>query len=434
MKARKIAAVILAVLVLVSCMPVLGEGEIAAEATVQVTSAPVQITPAPSELPADEATEQPAAPMSETAEDEVTPAPETTDEVPATEIPATEVPSTEAPATEVPATEVPSTEAPATEVPATEAPSTEAPATEVPATEAYVYAPVYANIPSDTELFADKELTEALGELTGSEILYVVEKDAEQRLYMAAFDTEETIKTKSVEIAWFTIDAGAVIEWLTEEEAAAAVETMTAYRKANGELVPYISFTYAETEEEPADEAETDESGLIIETLVAVEPETEPAPETTPEVDESGMIVEELAPVEDGLEDVDYTFEETESADGYKEELPAVEDEVIVPAVEDELAEENLVAVETPAEETPVATRSIDVTVSCEQPAGIGSAVTLSMNLTGYEGAAYTMFWQCDKGAGWETVEGANEASYTIVLDEENTQWLWRAGVEVEMN
>ena len=397
MKARKIAAVILAVLLLVSCMPVYGENAVEVVATVQATSAPVQITPAPSMNPIEEATEQPVMPMSVMAEDEVTPAPLMTvavtevpatevpaTEAPATEVPATEVPSTEAPATEVPATEapateVPATEAPATQVPATEAPATQVPATEAPATEAPVYVPVYAKIPADTELFADKELTEELGNLTGSEILIVIEESAERWLYMALFDTKETVNSDSVEIAWFTANP-AEIEWIAEEDLAAAAESMIVYRKANGNLVPYISFEYPEIEVEPTEapaEEEEIEIELIIEVLVpveepeATEPVEEPAPieeaepadapvdepiiddgliadnlvavepETVPEVDENGMIVEELAPVEETVP------EEVPAEEIVAEEIPAEE------PVTEEIPAEEIPAEETLTEEIP---------------------------------------------------------------------------------
>ena len=511
MKARKIVAVILAVLLLVSCMPVYGENAVEVVATVQATSAPVQITPAPSMNPIEEATEQPVMPMSVMAEDEVTPAPLMTvavtevpatevpateapaTEVPATEVPATEAPATEVPATEAPATEVPATEAPATQVPATEAPATQVPATEAPATEAPVYVPVYAKIPADTELFADKELTEELGNLTGSEILIVIEESAEQWLYMALFDTKETVNSDSVEIAWFTANP-AEIEWIAEEDLAAAAERMIVYRKANGNLVPYISFEYPEIEAEPTEapvEEEEIEIELIIEVLVpveepeATEPVEEPAPieeaepadapvdepiiddgliadnlvavepETVPEVDENGMIVEELAPVEETVpEEVpaeeivaeeipaeEPVTEEIPAEGTDTEELPSVVDEEL-PSVEDTLidsTEASETVVETDAEEIVVPELSVVATMyASSETVALGDTITVKAELIGYEGLVYTCEWECavmdETGAvvgEWQPT-GITALEHSFVLDETNAHVAWRLRTVVE--
>lgn len=484
MKARKIAALLLAVLLLVSCMPVMAENT--PEATVEVTSAPVQITPEPieepTEAPAETSTETPAEEpvmlMSEEVEDEVTPEPEVpatevpasevpateapatevpATEVPVTEVPATEVPATEVPATEVPATEVPATEAPATEVPATEAPATEVPATEVPATEvpateAPVYEPVYAVIPGDTKLFADRELNEIFGELTGSEVLYVVEENAEAKLFAAIFDTEESIETASVETAYFRAEEE--LEWLDEAETEKALETMKTFRKADGEFVPYIDFKYPEpdptevpTEEptvEPTETPVVDENGLIIEDLATIEPEITPEVTDTPAVDEDGLIIEELVPAEPTEEIpaegedavVDSTVEET-PADGDTEEapfedLPSVEDVLLDATAPEETIIES--APETAAPECSV----VASMYGSSETVSMGDTVTVKAELIGYEGLTYTCEWECaatdETGAvigEWQTT-GITELEHSFVLDETTAQLAWRLRTVVE--
>ena len=71
----------------------------------------------------------------------------------------------------------------------------------------------------------------------------------------------------------------------------------------------------------------------------------------------------------------------------------------------------------------------MDVAWDAETPE-LGSTATLTMNLIGYDGLTYTVFWQCDKGDGWETVhEGTPSISFMVC--EENVNWQWRAGVTI---
>ena len=63
-----------------------------------------------------------------------------------------------------------------------------------------------------------------------------------------------------------------------------------------------------------------------------------------------------------------------------------------------------------------------------------GDTVTMSMQLSGYEGLEYSVFWQCDKGAGFETVAELDGAeSFDLIVDEENAGWIWRAGVNAQV-
>ena len=72
------------------------------------------------------------------------------------------------------------------------------------------------------------------------------------------------------------------------------------------------------------------------------------------------------------------------------------------------------------------------VTLRAEYPdgsfAGIGSSVCLIAETAGFENPTYS--WEYDDGSGWTRIEGANEASYTVVISKENYTWQWRVVVE----
>lgn len=299
---------------------------------------------------------------------------------------------------------------------------------------------------------------------------------------MALFDTKETVNSKSVEIAWFTANP-AEIEWIAEEDLAAASESMIVYRKANGNLVPYISFEYPEVEVEPTEapaEEEEIEIELIIEVLVPVEEseviepeatepveETEPAeapvdepviddgliadnlvavePETVPEVDENGMIVEELAPVEEIVpEEIpaeETPAEEIPAEETDAEELPSVADEEL-PSVEDTLidsTEASETVVETDAEEIVVPELSVVATMyASSETVALGDTITVKAELIGYEGLVYTCEWECavmdETGAvvgEWQST-GITDLEHSFVLDETNAHVAWRLRTVVE--
>ena len=65
----------------------------------------------------------------------------------------------------------------------------------------------------------------------------------------------------------------------------------------------------------------------------------------------------------------------------------------------------------------------------------IGNTLTLSMEPVGYDGLEYSIFWQCDKGEGYQTVaESDGQTSVSFVVDETNAAWLWRAGVNISVD
>lgn len=428
MKARKIAALLLVVIMLASCASVLAEAT--PESTVQVTSAPVQVTPVPTEKATETPTEEPVMAVSALEQDEA-----------ATEAPATEIPATDAPATEETATDAPATEVPATEVPATDAPATEIPATEVPATEAPVYEPVYARVSRDVKLFSDKELTEPIGELTGEAILRVIVENENTGLYRVLFDTEESIKTDSVEIAYFR--TAQTLNWLDEAATEKALESMKTFRKVGGESVLYIDFKYpapAPTEapaEEPTDAPALDEDGKIIEDLATVEPD----PTEEPALDEEGKIIEDLVPVEPEVPtesevpaepEVPEETEEPAEEPEY-EDLPSVEDVLI----DETSPEETVIETESPETVAPECSVVASMYASGETVA-LGDTVTVKAELIGYEGLTYTCEWECaatdETGAvtgEWQST-GISELEHSFVLDETTAHLAWRLRTVVE--
>ncbi len=62
----------------------------------------------------------------------------------------------------------------------------------------------------------------------------------------------------------------------------------------------------------------------------------------------------------------------------------------------------------------------------------LGDIVTLRARLSGYEGLEYTVRWQVKKShdADWQDLNAEGE-SYTLVLSEENLDWLFRLAVDI---
>ena len=222
------------------------------------------------------------------------------------------------------------------------------------------------------------------------------------------------------------------------------------YSKREGEATP-------ETKPTPSAEAEAT-PGLVAEPGLGIEPDAEavlvPGEEVKPIPEAEGMPEAETEPV--AGEEVALMPEAEGQAVPEAEAEPVAGEEVVpMPEAEGQAipeAEAEPVAGEEVApmpEAKPGAEalaawaeqvdqrypdRRIETTVDWGgQPIALGMEVTLTARLSGYEGLETEVFWQVDRGQGWERVEGAQGPVHRFILDRENSQWQWRAGVAIQM-
>ncbi|MEG0049969.1 MAG: InlB B-repeat-containing protein [Clostridia bacterium] len=84
------------------------------------------------------------------------------------------------------------------------------------------------------------------------------------------------------------------------------------------------------------------------------------------------------------------------------------------------------------AEEAPLNSRSIEITASWEtEQLTLGDHVTLTAVLHGYESVEHLQWQMSSDNVNWSDIEGANEASYSYQLNEENCTNYWRISVTV---
>ncbi|MEG2950390.1 MAG: InlB B-repeat-containing protein, partial [Clostridia bacterium] len=83
-------------------------------------------------------------------------------------------------------------------------------------------------------------------------------------------------------------------------------------------------------------------------------------------------------------------------------------------------------------EEAPLNSRSIEITASWEtEQLTLGDHVTLTAVLHGYESVEHLQWQMSSDNVNWSDIEGANEASYSYQLNEENCTNYWRISVTV---
>lgn len=75
--------------------------------------------------------------------------------------------------------------------------------------------------------------------------------------------------------------------------------------------------------------------------------------------------------------------------------------------------------------------QSVSVSSSCGSVVFLGETITLTGTLYGYDGYDVTYQWECDRGAGFEPVDGAMEATFSFQADANTLQWNWRLTVSV---
>jgi hypothetical protein len=83
-----------------------------------------------------------------------------------------------------------------------------------------------------------------------------------------------------------------------------------------------------------------------------------------------------------------------------------------------------------------VDTRKVTVTsdVDINRPLYLGTKVTLTAHLEGYEDSNYILQWQRSKdNENWDDIEGANEMSFTYTIDFETVKYMWRVvAIDIE--
>lgn len=78
--------------------------------------------------------------------------------------------------------------------------------------------------------------------------------------------------------------------------------------------------------------------------------------------------------------------------------------------------------------------RQVTIWVTCTDPYfNNGSRMTLWANISGYEGLAYTVVWEVDRGDGLGYVNAGADGlpSLSFIIDDDNVSWRWRAGVSI---
>ena len=154
--------------------------------------------------------------------------------------------------------------------------------------------------------------------------------------------------------------------------------------------------------------------------IQAIESQKEPEaelPENPEEVE---------APEGEGIPGEDLEPEETEeSGEQEPEEIPGEGEPAEVP---DEQEPDELPG-EPEAEEPVKAAKKVVITSNQAAIVTEGDLITLRSELIGFEDVSnITYQWQADKGngAGWEDMNGGNEADYTFVANRDSIQWSWR--------
>ena len=132
------------------------------------------------------------------------------------------------------------------------------------------------------------------------------------------------------------------------------------------------------------------------------------------------LVSTEEEPVEEAEEAVEEIPEEA------GEEAEAAETTEEIPEETTEAAEE---AVEEAAEA--MAEQKVTIFTSRRVSMTLGEPVYLTSELEGFDGLETVFQWECDKGEGFEPVEGADEDNYSFEASKESLSWMWRLTVRI---
>lgn len=277
--------------------------------------------------------------------------------------------------------------------------------TEQPIAEIVV--PAYINVKADTDLYSDWSREHRIGKLTQDSVLLVTSVDELETGYVLSvkFDTEETLESEICASAYLRV---AELLWLTESELIAFTQEC-ALREPHMDdefAVPLVEFEAAKPAETEAPTPEPTELPELDENLI---PDETPAP--TPS--ELPALEEELIPDAPTQEPTEAPVEE-DKAEGEtdEEEMEIVED---VPL-----------------------NRFVSVSAAYNtETLQLGSEITLTAQLSGYENAAVACVWQYAAANSegeiigeWQDSENT-DLSFTYELTAENLLTAWRMSVTV---
>ena len=176
----------------------------------------------------------------------------------------------------------------------------------------------------------------------------------------------------------------------------------------------------------------------ITEPEAAEEPEQpaeEPVaekPAEEPNAEESGEVPAEENEIEEPEQPAEEPAAEEEPAEEVTGE-PAAEDEPAKEVTEEPAAEEE--PAEEVTEETAEEEKELVVTIRslypADEPLFYMAEVTMEATVTGAEAGEYRIQWQYSADlVNWNDIPGANELTYTYVVDGNNYTYAWRAVVE----
>ena len=279
-------------------------------------------------------------------------------------------PTAEEPAAEEPAAEEPAAEEPAAEEPVAEEPIAEEPAAEKPAAEEPIAEEPAAEEPAAEEPVAEEEALVIYEQADPEEDEEIDEYETALGLYevqyvMTAKEADIRTEADGMSPIMATVEEGTALKGFVTDD---GDWMLIVY---NGEL----GYVYKKD------------------------------------------LASEEKPVEDAVEAaVEETAEETieEPVDETVEEIPA------------EVAEEETAEEETAEVEEELPELKVTIFTSRRVTMSMGEPVYLTSELEGFEGLETEFQWECDKGEGFEPVEGANEDHYTFTADADSLDWGWK--------
>lgn len=227
---------------------------------------------------------------------------------------------------------------------------------------------------------------------------------------------------------WFALILTAVLLGVSTGVLACAQSEATPPESTEAaETLPPAQERESLTEQEEPDETQTpDEPATPAPTEEPTEPE---AP--TPEPTETAEPAETAEPDETKEPDAEETPAPTESPEATDTPVPTE----TPTATSTPVPTESPVPTETPA---PAVPRSVGISVASDtDPLQIGSRITLTAELSGYDGLDYVCRWQAAAARSdgsivgeWRNVQNGGQ-TFTYVLTEENLLTAWRVCVSV---